>query len=62
MDRDAVEQTAHDACVRPLGGRCAADDRTSTRRPARGAWLIRAAVVTYLVANAVVAYLTLSAV
>lgn len=61
MDRDTAQQTADDACVRPLDGRCVADG-TSTRRPARGAWQIRAAVVAYVIANGIVAYLVFSTV
>ncbi|MGD9675687.1 MAG: hypothetical protein AB7V19_03280 [Candidatus Bipolaricaulia bacterium] len=61
MDRDTVQQTAPDGCAQALGGRCVADDATSTRQPVRGAWLVRAAVVAYLVANGAIAYLILSA-
>jgi hypothetical protein len=57
MDRDALQQTAHDGCVQPVGGRCAANDRVSARRIARGAWLIRTAAVVYFIANGIVAYL-----
>lgn len=57
MDRDIVQQTGHNGCVKPLSGRCAANDRTSTRRRARDAWLIRAATVAYFIANGVIAYL-----
>jgi hypothetical protein len=60
MDRDALHQTADDGCVQPLGGRCAANDRVSARRIARGAWLIRAATVVYFIANGIVAYLVFS--
>jgi hypothetical protein len=34
---------------------------TSTRRPVRGAWLIRAAAMAYLVSTGIVAYLVFSA-
>ena len=36
-------------------------DTTSTRRPVRGAWLIRAAAVVYLAAAGAVAYAVLFA-
>jgi len=33
----------------------------STRRPARGAWLIRAAAMVYLVSTGIIAYLVFAA-
>ncbi|MDD5263969.1 MAG: hypothetical protein PHU43_03940 [Candidatus Bipolaricaulis sp.] len=34
---------------------------TSARRPVRGAWLIRAAAMVYLVSTAIIAYLVFTA-
>ncbi len=54
MNKEPLQATARDACGRA--------DTTSTRRPERGAWLIRAAAVVYLIATAIIAYCVLSAV
>lgn len=54
MSQETLQAAAQDAS--------GAAGTTSTRRPARGAWLIRAAATVYLVATGIIAYLVFSAV
>lgn len=54
MNQETLQAAAH--------GASDAGAAASTPRPVRGAWLIRAAAVVYLITAAVVAYAVLSAV
>lgn len=62
MDREPLQRTAHDGCIQLADGTPGAVKMTSPRRQARGAWLIRAAAVVYLIATGTIAYLVFSAV
>jgi hypothetical protein len=62
MSQETLQATAQNACAQSAADARGAVDATSTRRPPRGAWLIRAAAVVYLVATAIIAWLVFSAV
>ncbi len=61
MDREPLQQTAHDGCIQLADGTLGTVKMTSPRRQARGAWLIRAAAMVYVVSTGIIAYLVFSA-